>query len=200
MDLAVLGTDVDPNDARRLFLEYRNAVRQNWTEADEALMRGYRELSRGRRLISMKQTMRQGGFDEQGLPRLAVARADRDRAYTEPITSDGSGVVWTVPDGSSTTWDNQYRTRYRVRFRAGTFEVPESLPWTRWGVHSAIVPSIPPRLRPAGKLDRFHILWEADWRLDPPQDPALLRRLMGDLWVVLAVWDLTSLERAVLAL
>jgi len=49
-------------------------------------------------------------------------------------------------------------------------------------------------------LDRFHILWEADWHLDPPQDPALLRRLMGDLWVVLAVWDLTSLERAVLAL
>jgi hypothetical protein len=32
-----------------------------------------------------------------------------------------------------------------------------------------------------------------------PRDPALIRRVAGDLWTVLSVWDLTELERAVLA-
>jgi hypothetical protein len=31
-----------------------------------------------------------------------------------------------------------------------------------------------------------------------PRDPALLRHVRGDLWAVLATWDLTELERLVL--
>lgn len=42
------------------------------------------------------------------------------------------------------------------------------------------------------------ILWEAEWQAVPPKDPALLRHLGGDLYAVVAVWDLTELERAVL--
>ncbi|MGH3300400.1 MAG: hypothetical protein ACRDOK_01755 [Streptosporangiaceae bacterium] len=33
----------------------------------------------------------------------------------------------------------------------------------------------------------------------PPRDPALLRWIRGDLWAVVAQWDLTELERAVLS-
>jgi len=36
--------------------------------------------------------------------------------------------------------------------------------------------------------------------MTPPRDPALIRHIRGDLWAVLAVWDLTELERAVLAM
>jgi hypothetical protein len=32
-----------------------------------------------------------------------------------------------------------------------------------------------------------------------PVDPALLRHIRGDLWAVLAVWNLTDLERYVLS-
>ena len=40
----------------------------------------------------------------------------------------------------------------------------------------------------------FHVLWEVEsWTPEPPRDPALLRHLRGDLWSVLAVWDLTEL-------
>jgi len=54
-------------------------------------------------------------------------------------------------------------------------------------------------MRPKTKLEGFHTLWEVEtWTLEPPRDPVLLRRLGGDLYVVLAVWDLTDLERAVL--
>jgi hypothetical protein len=61
------------------------------------------------------------------------------------------------------------------------------------------VPPIPPRFRP-GQPDRYHILWEAEWAKVPPRDPALLRALGDGLYVVLAVWDLTELERAVLGI
>ena len=49
-------------------------------------------------------------------------------------------------------------------------------------------------------LHVFHILWEVEkWELTPPRDPALLRWIGGDLWEVVATWDLTQLERAVLS-
>lgn len=40
---------------------------------------------------------------------------------------------------------------------------------------------------------------EAQWRPVPPVDPFLLKHLGGTLYVVLAQWDLTPLEQAVLA-
>jgi len=51
-------------------------------------------------------------------------------------------------------------------------------------------------------LSHYHILWEATWEQTnppPPRDPALLRHIAGDLWVVMRTWDLTDLERAVLS-
>lgn len=38
-----------------------------------------------------------------------------------------------------------------------------------------------------------------EWAPVPPTDPFLLRHLGGTLYVVLAQWDLTPLEKAVLA-
>jgi hypothetical protein len=64
-----------------------------------------------------------------------------------------------------------------------------------------MVPHIPPGLRPAHHLRNYHILWEAEWHpVAPPapRDPALLRRIAGDVFAVVAVWELTELERAVL--
>jgi hypothetical protein len=64
-----------------------------------------------------------------------------------------------------------------------------------------IVPLIPPRLRPRKhRIRGFHILWEVDsWTPLPSKDPALLRHIRGDLWSVVATWDLTELEMAVLS-
>jgi hypothetical protein len=61
------------------------------------------------------------------------------------------------------------------------------------------VPLVPPNLRPARGLNRYCILFEAEWEPVPPTDPMLLRHLHGSLYAVLAVWDLTPLERAVIA-
>ena len=62
----------------------------------------------------------------------------------------------------------------------------------------ARVPMIPPRLRADRALANYHILWEAEW-INPPRDPLLLRHLGKFFYAVLATWDLTPLEQAVLA-
>lgn len=47
-------------------------------------------------------------------------------------------------------------------------------------------------------IERHRILWEATWSRIAPKDPALLKDIGGGLYVVLAIWDLTELERSVL--
>ncbi len=61
------------------------------------------------------------------------------------------------------------------------------------------MPIVPINLRPKRGLANYHILWEAEWHNVVPVDPLLLRRLgKGDLWLVVAAWDLTEVEQAAL--
>jgi len=201
---------MDRGAARRAFLEYRSAVRAaldrevelvddrraaaiaEQRAADEALMRGYRQLALGHQVIDLRRVIREGGQDDQGRPRLAIARADettihmgRSRDGAVSFTSVGQRIDHADP-----------RTLRNIRLPAGTLPVLQSPSWVN--AH-AIVPTIPPRYRPA-QPDRYHILWEAEWQRVPPRDPALLRALGDGLYVVLATWDLTELERAVLGM
>lgn len=61
-----------------------------------------------------------------------------------------------------------------------------------------MVPSVPVWLRPEGHLSEYHILWEAEWEVAPPVDPILLKYVSGPMYAVIAQWDLTPVERAVL--
>jgi hypothetical protein len=100
------------------------------------------------------------------------------------------------------------RKKDTFAFRASTFVFPaDSFPmnWdgkrrTGRSEHSAQVPSVPLTLKPKRGLASYFILWEANWEPEPARDPYLLRRLgRGDLWLVLAHWELTEVERAALS-
>lgn len=185
--------------ARQAFLDYRKAVREGGSAEDEQIMRGYRELSRGTQLISLRDTIAAGGIDDKGLPRLAVMRADVPWCWVRRM-AEGSVAFTPVRDPHH-------------RLRKGVYRLPsDTLPavaraearpeWGSWRpVFRAMVPPIPPSLRPPYRLGNYAILWEATWEKvpRPPGDPALLRHIGGDLYAVLAIWDLTDLERAVLA-
>lgn len=213
MDLPVI--EMEAEQAQEAFREYRHAVRSTakdrYAEArreyetiDRAVMRGYREIAKGNQLLHLSEAMRLGGVEERTweqdnwssggwkrvertgtFPRLAIARADARHVVCSGLSRDGT--VRFYADGRDRKTDT-------VRIERA-FDEPGA---TAMQQHRAIVPTIPPPFRPQFKLSGYHILWEAEWDLTAPADPALLKHLGGDLYTVLAVWDLTELERAVL--
>ncbi len=107
--------------------------------------------------------------------------------------------------------DDGWRSeKSRFRFREGSLEFPiETFSTYVIGAktyrnsnsrHKAMMPTVPIHLRPKRGLQNYHVLWEAEWEPVPPRDPYLLRRIgKADLWLVVAHWDLTEVERAALA-
>lgn len=201
---------MDRTEARRAFLDYRRAVHERHDAEDAQIMRGYRELARGTQLIRLSETIAAGGQDDEGLPRLAVADAHEPWAW---LQRGCSGAVTFLPCRRGDLHHSRRRGIYRMP--AGTLPAHNLAGRPTWQCEAehgdgfgrrrarrAMVPKVPPALRPAHHLRNYTILWEVEqWATDPqpPRDPALLKRIGGDLYAVLAVWDLTDLERAVLA-
>lgn len=203
---------MDRHAARKAFLEYRQAIRDDrhdqLAKEDEQIMRAYREAAKGVSLIRLTDTLRAGGTTtiegrhrwqrtilQREVPRLAVARADVAKVWTDGIDRDGGCELRFKPERLMTN-----ETRARFQIATGTF--PEDEARQNWGLTLlAMAPTIPPAIRPRHHLRNYHLLWEAEWSVEPtpPTDPALLKHLGGDLYAVLGVWDLTDLERAVLA-
>lgn len=178
-------------DALTAFRAYRKAVRERYSKEDAALMRGYKALAKGRQVIDLFEVMRQAGTDDRGRPKLAISRADLPRIW---MRRRSEGACEFTRD-ESRYWRRKGTAFYRIRLPEQTFT--DGI--RSWNVENAtaIVPVVPPQFRPAHSLSGYHILWEAEWA-DAPHDPMLLKHLGGALYAVLAVWDLTELERAVL--
>jgi hypothetical protein len=190
---------LDPADAVERVKEYEAQIAEERTVEDDAVLAGYRAAARGLPVISLRAAFEAAGrfpnsdgHEGAGLPRLAVVRADA----TECRVGRSQFGGWLFDD-CTTRWSPPDRGALVGRH---TVRVPvEGTDWRARG--RTVVPTIPPRHRPnKRRLHRFHILWEVEaWTPEPPVDPALLRHIRGDLWAVQAVWDLTPLERAVLA-
>ena len=183
--------EIPRDEARARLAEYEAAIRQERSAQDEAIAMGYRAAARGLPIIRLSETVAAGGFFDSGLPRIAVVRATERECYAH---RDGRTIVYN--DGVS---QNRGALVGAWTVRVTLAEDP---PGKRWGHGSTIVPLIPPRFRPSPRrLKHCHILWEVEsWTPVPPHDPALIRHIRGDLWAVLACWDLSELERAVLAM
>jgi hypothetical protein len=191
---------MDVKAARVKVAEYVRAVRERHNAEDLAILRGYRALAKGHQVIDLPNVIRRGGvFEETGLPRLAVATSSHEFVH---VTRDRAGGVTFQPE----QWINARRRKNVFRCPDGTLpdaEYPRpSFGWGLWGgSQRAMVPHVPPALRPIHSLDGYATLFEVEeWAPDPtaPADPALLKHIGGDLYAVLAVWDLSELERSVL--
>jgi hypothetical protein len=193
MDLAAL--QVDKDEAREKLAEYEKAVRASRSAEDEAIAAGYRAAARGLPVISLPRTVAAGGFHDNGLPRIAVVGAEAVECCAR---WDGDSIVFA--DGGQRGNRGALVGSHSVRVRIAADDLPGDFRRS-WRVGRAMVPLIPPRYRPSPRrLRHCHILWEVEqWAMVAPRDPALLRHIRGDLWAVLAVWDLTDLERMVLS-
>lgn len=194
MDLTTI--PIDRDEARAKLDEYSAMLRGERTAEDEAIAMGYRAAARGLQVISLPRTVAAGGWHDNGMPRIAIVRADAAEVfarwhYTDLVFADRDDL--NVNRGALVG-------KHSVRVTVPGDDLPPRR-HSRWQAATTIVPLIPPRHRPKPRrLRNCHILWEVEsWTRVPPRDPALLRHIRGDLWAVLALWDLTELERLVLS-
>lgn len=194
MELAALSISAD--EAREKLAEYQGLLAGERSAEDEAIARGYRAAARGLPVISLPRTITAGGWHDNGLPRIAVVRADATECFAWWDSNDlvFADEGWRANRGALVG-------AHSVRVTVPGDDIPAVRRGSRWSAASTIVPLIPPKHRPGPRrLRHCHILWEVEsWTRIPPRDPALLRHIRGDLWSVLAIWDLTDLERYVLA-
>ena len=192
---------MDPAEAREKLKITRTLLHRRADEEYEALAAGYQALGEGTPLINLPDVIRAGGFDEKKRPNLAIARADRKQVKWERWRGSETGAFDTrKASSSSPAWPTLVR-RVSVPPELITEDGP------RWQRGYALVPIVPPDVRATvkGQLRDYFILWEVEEWSDrrigaqPDRDPYLLKHLHGDLYAVVAQWDLTELERAVTA-
>ena len=204
--------DMPRTEARKAFLNYRRAMYAQRDEGaraeDEQIMRCYRALALGRQVVDIRDAIKRGGERPRDhLPRLAIARADEAHIF---VRRRDDGSVTYTGDDILFRWGNRYMAEKKSRvlsMAAGTLpDLRTEEDRRRWPDHRgnqrdsrAIVPVVPPALRPVKLLKNYHILFEADWQPQPkPRDPALLKHLGGPIYAVVALWDVSPVEATVL--
>lgn len=197
-------------DAYREALAGRHStgVEEEWAAA----LNAYKELAKGTPLIDPIAAIRECGWRADGYPVLAIARADMARVRWR-IDRSGrrfdSNLGRSVGAWAPMTWEyaamRAKENRWSRRRGAGKTFLVEQVTTEppvdpRDGL--AMVPMVPADVIPSRGCDlsKHFVLWEVeDWNAAPPIDPILLRPIGGDLYAVVAQWDLTEIERAIIA-
>lgn len=121
---------MEKQEARELARQYKAEVKSRNRKEDEELRKAYSALARGQELISLRNAMRSGGVNSNGLPNLAICQADAQmccfRVNSEHATFRRDDKFhWAQPD-----------FRFPLSLLPGLTEQR----YTEW---KALVPSIP---------------------------------------------------------
>lgn len=188
---------MDRAEARDLYRAYKKHLHYS-IPIDHEVMRAYQLLAQGRLLIKALESIVAAGLNEQGLPKLAIALATATSCECR-VNGNGAVTFDSRPPRSRSYRSLDDRKLIAERayflFPRAAFPVKQQV----WSAQ-ALVPGVPLQHRPQRGLANYHILWEAEWHKVVPRDPFLLRRIgKADLWVVVAMWELTEVERAALS-
>lgn len=194
---------MEPAVAREKLKAYRASRHKDAEEQYRQCAEGYQALAAGTPLLNLDDVFRNVLVDENGRPKLAIARADRREV----------GFFW-GPEQDSAWFDCSkdfqarsfvWRSTLAVSVAMGRTHGLKDGRWDRRVAGYTLIPMVPADIRPKhGQLRNLHILWEVEqWSDKPvrsraPSDPMLLKHIGGALYAVLAEWDLTPLERAIL--
>jgi hypothetical protein len=166
----------------------------------------YGHLKHGKKIIDIHESFRKAGLNREGDPRLAICRADAKQCNCLKI-EDGSAIFSME---RLDRWQRQPRKTYaEVKLPSGTFQwqpIDPTRPLNTYNIKNQMIqcpaPIIPAKIlveEVRYRLKNYHVLWEVEeWKPVPPQDPILLKRLTSNLFGVLATWELTALEKAII--
>ena len=208
MDVATI--EMPRGQARQKWEEYRDGCKDHPdNQFYKDMKKIYHALGQGRKLTDINKVIKKGGLNHQLMPRLSIARADSELSICQYNDngdlqfysghhrrwSDGALKRDIFVQGQFPELEEKHKSTYNDRAWDNVYRHNRRL--------STTLPEIPPSVYPKGKLDNYYILWEVEeWAEvpEPPGDPWLLHRLEpGNMFVVLAGWDLTELERTVVA-
>ena len=194
MNVPVIEMPVE--EARTEWRRYVDALKGRVSAEERKMLedfrRCYNQLKNGRKLVDVFKAIKKGGLNEHYEPRIAIAPADSEHIYFHRREAE----TWGAFSTTNSTW--------RMRQHARVVGLPEGTFTAKEGGYSdtleAPVPIIPALYRPSPITKEHFVLWEVEaWENVPPSDPWLLKRLTENLFVVLAGWDLTDLEKSVMA-
>lgn len=167
----------------------------------------YAALAEGTPILNLSLAIQAGGFFSDMRPKVAIARADRRevcfrwRADSETGAFDcsaGRDGFGREPGLFRSADLGQLHNQWATDSRG----VKQYLKLVEG---YTMVPMVPADVRPEkGQLREWWILFEVDKWFDRPHgmkapvDPLLLKHLGGELYAVLAQWDLTDVERMIL--
>lgn len=189
---------VPEEEAKEKLRQYKRVLHKSADKEAESLARAYRECAKGKALIDIGEAIRAAGMGADGLPHLAIGRADRGQVcYEQQNWSDPfEGKFSSFAVGERGVPHQTYEsTSLCVRVRLDSRQEKSRTAYT-------LVPAIPPTIVESMTADRskYHVLFEVNkWSERPhgvrmPVDPYLLRHVFGDLYAVEAEWELTELE------
>jgi hypothetical protein len=186
---------VSAHEALNKLEDYRWLNENQRTREDERLMKLYKMVSNGARVINVAAAFKFAGLNDKGQPKLAISRADYKSVWFHPRMnferwgrSAGGGGFSEL---QSWEWHHFSKNYCLPRNTFDDTLLTNQALKTR-------VPHIPPHIRPTIALKNFHILFEVENWEEYPVDPYLLRHIDGNLFVVVAEWELTELEAALL--
>jgi hypothetical protein len=192
------------------FNALRQALKQNAKLRKEQIYKDqhavYGHMRYGKKIIDIYESFQKAGLNKDGDPKLAICRADAKQCYCYKL-KDGSAIF------ADQRWITVPRKTFGdIKLPPATFKwIPQKpeIPLDNWQNDikgnkniQTLVPIIPAKIlvnEVNVLLKNYHILWEVEeWKPVPPKDPILLKQLTPNLFGVLATWDLTPLERAII--
>jgi hypothetical protein len=190
----------------------KQALKKQTSLKEEAVYRDqqkvYGHMVHGGKVIDVYESFKKAGLNEESDPKLAICRANGKLCCAQKFDD---GAILFQADKQTSAW-RMTKKNGDIFLPKKTFEwqnEEEPAPWnrnilTKQIKHKniqALVPIIPAKLLSLVKanLSNYHIIWEVEkWQPIPPKDPILVRRLTPNLFGVIATWELTELERAII--
>lgn len=194
---------MDQEEAQRKILAYRRQLKRRANEEYELALKAYQTVAEGLAILNLYDAFAQTGLGEDFRPRLAIGRADRKEVH---VYVDPRDRCLTFTTHSRGMWTGNYQGDLMLHLPFEfTLREQNALQHGKHGY--ALVPMIPADVRELveGQDKDYMILWEVEKWADrsltspPPRDPYLLKHIAGELYAVVAEWDLTDLERAVMS-